>query len=156
MKPIAEGGVKPAAPVNQRFKYVGLDDTKGFSCYCRQSGPAEVIEAEKLGGCNLRKYRFQVPTKLVFFNNLETRSHDEIVALLLQAVMKTSFIRLQKFLTIPEEILKSEAPTGRFQFKENTFYLSIEFFLLLDIQNDNCTTEIKCEGVPNPFCIAGE
>lgn len=155
LKPIPEGGTKPAAPVNKRYKYVGLDDSKGFSCYCRTTGSSDVIDVEKIGGCNTKKHRFQVPTRLVFFNMNELRSHDEIIAILLKAVMKTNFIRLQKFITIPEEILRSEAPTGRFTFKENTFFLAIDFFLLLDIQTDNCTTEIQCEGVPNPFCLPG-
>lgn len=153
LKPIAEGGSKPAAPVNRRYEYVGVNDVKGFSCYCRQVGSAEVLNAERLGGCNTKKYRFQILHRLVFYNDNEKRSHEEIIALLTRAVTKTNFLTLQKIVTIPEEILRSEVPTGRFTFKENTFYVAFDFFVLLDIQADNCEAEIKCEGIPNPFCI---
>jgi len=154
MKPTPEGGNKPVAPVNKRYIYVGLNDTKGFSCYCRQSGSGDVVSTESLGSCGgQKKYRFQVPTKLVFFNDNEERSHDDIIGKLVQAVIKTNFIRFQKITNNPDEILRSEAPTGKFQFKENTFYVALDFFLLLDIQVDNCTTEIQCEGIQNPYCI---
>lgn len=153
LKPIPEGGSKPAAPVKGRFIPVGVNDTKGFSCYCRQSGSADVLNSERLGGCNTKKYRFQIPHRLVFYNDNEKRSHEEIIAALVKAVIKTNFLTLQKVVTIPEEILKTEAPTGRFTFTETTFYIAIDFFVLLDIQTDNCEAEIQCEGTPNPFCI---
>lgn len=152
LKPMPGGGNRPVAPVGKRYLPVGIQDTKGFTCYCRQSGSADVQSSEKLGGCNTKKYRFQVPHKLVFFSNSETRSHEEIIAKLVGAAMKTPFISLQKIITTPEELLRSEAPTGRFEFKENTLYFSIEFFVLLDLQTNNCEDEIKCEGVPNPYC----
>lgn len=154
MKPVEGGGSKPAAPVNKRWKYVGPEDTAGFSCYCRQVGSADVQAVEKLGGCNTSKYRFQVLHRLVFFNASEKRSHDEIIAKITGAVMKTNMIRLQKIVNLPEELLRSEAPTGRFNFKENTLYFSIEFFVLLDLQTNTCEQEINCEGVQNPYCLA--
>lgn len=154
MKPIEGGGIKPAAPIKNRWAYVGPEDTKGFFCYCRQSGSADVQSSEKLGGCNTRKYRFQIPHRLVFFNASEKRNHEAIIAKITSAVMKTPFVTLQKIVTIPEEILRSEAPTGRFNFKENTLYFSIEFFVLLDLQTNTCEQEMKCEGVDNPFCLA--
>lgn len=153
MKPLPEGGVKPAAPVHDRFEYVGLDDSKGFNCYCRQNGSADVLKIEHLGGCNQKKYRFSVPHKLVLFNNDETRDHEAITANLIKAVMKTNYVSLQKVISIPDDILRSEAPTGRFKFQENTFYIAIDFFVLLDLVADNCEEEIKCTGVPNPYCI---
>lgn len=153
MKSLEGGGNKPAAPVNGRYVYVGVDDRKGFSCYCRQSGAADVQDIEKIGGCNTKKYKFQIPHRLVFYHANETRSHDEIIAKLTGAVMKTPMIRIQKIINLPEEILRSEAPTGRFTFNENTFYVSIEFFVLLELQTNNCDEEIQCEKVPNPFCI---
>lgn len=155
MKPIPSGGNRPVAPVNKRFVGVGIEDNKGFSCYCRQTGSAEVKSSEKLGGCNVMKYRFQIPHRLVFFNDNETRSHEDIIAKITGAVMNTPLVSLQKIISIPEELLRSETPTGRFQFKENTLYFSIEFFVLLDLQRNNCEEEIKCEGVPNPYCKNG-
>ena len=152
MKPIETGGMKPAAPIQGRWQYVGIDDTKGFSCYCRQNGSADVDSVERIGSCNKNIYTLKVPQRLVFFHAIETRSHDEIIAQVLKAVISTPDVKLQKLVTIPEEILRSEAPTGRFKFKDNTLYFAIEFFVLLDIQADNCPVEIKCEGIPNPFC----
>lgn len=153
MKSLPEGGVKPAAPVADRFIYVGLDDSAGFNCYCRQTGSADVLSVEKLGACNNKKYRLNVPHKIVFYSSNEKRGHDDITARLLKAVIKTNFINLQKVTVIPDDILRSEAPTGRFKFQENTFYIAIDFFVLLDIITDNCEDEIKCNGVPNPYCI---
>jgi len=154
LKPTPEGGNKPVAPVNKRYIYVGLNDTKGFSCYCRQSGSGDVISNDRVGSCGPKIYRFQVPTKLVFFHDYEERIHDDIIGKLVQAVIKTDKVRFQKITMNPDEILRSEAPTGKFQFKESTFYVSLDFFILLDIQVDNCTTEIQCEGIQNPYCIA--
>lgn len=153
MKPLKEGS-KPHAPVDGRWIYVGVDDTKGLTCYCRQNGSADVQNVEKLGACNNNKYRFQVPHRIVIYNASEKRDHEQIIALVSGAIMKTPLIRLQRIVNIPEEILRSEAPTGRFEFKDNTLYFAIEFFVLLDLQTDNCEHEIKCEGVPNPYCIA--
>jgi hypothetical protein len=152
MKPLPDGGNKPAAPVNGRWEYVGVNDKEGFTCYCRQNGSADVREAERLGGCNNKKYRFQVPHKLVFYHDNETRSHEEIIALILGAVMKTNKVIIQKFTNTPEDLLRSEAPTGRFTFTENTFYLGIDFFVLLDVQTTTCQEEIRCEDLPNPIC----
>lgn len=153
LKQIENGsGVKPAAPVNGRYEYVGLDDTNGFSCYCRQNGPAEVIEAEKIGSCGMKKYRFKVPQRLVFFNENENRNHEDIQAKCLKAVMKTNMVTLQKLVTTPEEILRSESPTGRFKLKANSLYFAIEFFVLLDLLADNCESEIRCDGIDNPYC----
>lgn len=153
MKPTPQGGNKPAAPVNDRFIYVGLDDTKGFSCYCRQTGSADVVDVENIGGCGVKKYRLQIPHRLVFFNSNEKRDHEQIIAKCLKGVLKSQFIRLQRVVNIPEEVLRFESPTGRFQFKDTTLYFAIDFFVLLDTQADNCETEFICEGVPNPYCI---
>lgn len=153
MKPVDGGGNKPAAPIKKRYEYVGPNDKTGFSCYCRQSGSADVTDIEKVGGCNVKRHRFEIPHRIVFFSDGEKRDHETIIAAILKAVMKTNKVRIQKLVTIPEEILRSEAPTGRFQFKETTLYFAIEFFVLLDVQADTCEAEIKCEGVPNPFCI---
>lgn len=146
-------GSKPAAPVGGSYKYIGPDDSKGFTCYCRQTGSADVNTVEKIGGCNSKKLRLQVPYRLVLFNAAEKRDHETIIAAVTKAVIKTSLVKLQKIIVIPEEILRSEVPAGRFNFKENTLYFAIEFFVLLDLQADTCEEEIKCEGVQNPFCI---
>lgn len=152
MKPMEGGGNAPHAPVNGRWKYVGIDDRKGLSSYCRQSGTAESQGSEKLGGCNTKKYRFGIPHRLVFYAATEKRDHDTIIGKIAGAVMKTPFVTIQRIINLPDELLRSEAPTGRFQFKEHTLYFSIEFLVLLDLQTDNCTTEISCEGVTNPYC----
>lgn len=153
MKPLTSGGFVPAAPVNGKFIPVGIDDAKGFTCYVRQIGAAENVKEERIGGCGANKlYRFNVPHRVVFFNNKETRSHDEITSILLKAIMKTEFVKIQRVHINHEEILRAEAPTGRYGFAEATFYMAIDFFILLDTQTDNCDTEIQCEKVANPYC----
>lgn len=155
LKRLDDSGTKPVAPVNGRFRFVGMDDKEGFTCYCRQTGSADVTESEKLGGCNSKKYRFQVPTRLVFFNQSEVRSHDDIISKLVGAVIKTNKIRVQKIINLPEDILRAESPTAKATLTEDSFYVAIDFFLLLDLQTDTCQEEIKCDGVPNPFCLPG-
>ncbi len=148
-----EGIGKPVAPVNGKFIYVGIDDREGFTCYCRQTGPADVESVEKIGGCSKKKYRLQVPHRLVFYNQEETRDHDTITARLTAATMDVYLVKLQRVLTIPDDILRTESPTGRFTFRDNSFYIAIDFFVLLDVMADTCETEITCEGIDNPFCI---
>lgn len=153
LKPLDQGGFKPMAPVAKRWVPVGIDDTKGFTCYCRQTGSADVSQVENLGSCNLKKYRFQIAHKLVFYHEAEERNHDQIIAMLSSAVMKTNLLNVQKITTIPEDILRSEAPTSKFKLKDNTFYVSIDFFILLDLQANTCEQEIQCEAITNPVCI---
>lgn len=153
LKPIDGGGNKPAAPVQGRWVYVGLNDTQGFSCYVRQTGSADVISTNRVGGCNKKIYRFQVPTRIVFYNDSEKRSHETLIGRLAGAIMKTGYLNVQKIITNPDEILRSEAPTGKFSFKEDTFFVAIDCFVLLDIQSDTCPTEITCEGIENPVCL---
>jgi hypothetical protein len=147
-----DGISKPVAPINGIFEGVGIDDRKGFTAYCRQTGPADVDKTEKIGGCNSKIYTFSVPHKIVFFNQEEKRDHDTIMAKLTAAVMGTKSVRIQRLLTLPDDIIRTEAPNGRFNFREDTFYSAIDFLLLLKIGEDTCATEISCEGTPNPFC----
>jgi len=147
-----QGVTKPVAPINGIFEGVGPDDTKGFTAYCRQTGPADVDKFERIGGCNSKLYTFSVPHKIVFFCDEEKRDHDSLFAKLTAAVMNTKKVRIQRLMSIPEDILRTEAPNGRFDFREYTFYAAIDFLLLLDIAEDKCGEEITCEGTPNPFC----
>lgn len=152
MKPLLKGASKPAAPVDGRFKSVGVEDTEGFSCYCRQTGPLQVQKIEKVGSCNQNIHRSTVPHRLVFFNDIEKRDHDSLTAILMKAVMKTPKIHMVSVNTDPEAILKLEAPAGKFTFKIDTYYVCINFDVFLDVKADNCEQEIVCEGVANPYC----
>lgn len=151
-KPAANGkGTKPAAPVQGRMIYVGPDDTKGFSCYCRQIGPLSVDKSELIGGCNGKLYTTSIPHSLVFFNDNEKRSHDDILARLLNAVIKTEFIKLSTVHSQPDVILKREVPTGKFNFTTSTFYIAIDFNVTLKLKADSCEVEIACDNVNNPY-----
>lgn len=144
---------KPAAPVKGRFQYVGVDDTKGFTAYCRAVGPVETEKSESMGSCSsIQRYRTQTLHRLVFFNQDEDRAPDDLSGRLLQAVMMTPKIKFKRLITNPGDILASEAPTGQFKFLPSTFYIAIEFLVVLDITTDTCQTEIKCKEVANPFC----
>lgn len=152
MKPATDGGIKPAASVDGRIVYVGIDDTKGFYCYCRQTGAAEIQKEVRLGGCNGKMTRFSVPHRIVFYHATEKRDHETILGKLVKAVMKTSRVKITRVHSVPEQLLQQEQPTGRFTFKGKTFYQAIDFSVLLDLQTDTCEQEITCEGIPNPFC----
>jgi hypothetical protein len=147
-----DGHIKPVAPVAGSYQYVGVEDTEGFTAYCRQAGDVEILREEPIGAA-LRYYHLQIPHRMVFFNQHETRTHEDITALLLKAVMSVpKDIRLRKAITMPVQLLQQESPTGKFTFEPGTYYAGIEFFVLLKIQADTCPQEIKCAGIPNPFC----
>lgn len=152
LSPLAEGGWKPEAPVNGRFVYVGVDDTKGFTAYCRQNGSAEVTKIEKLGSCNKNLYTFQIPHKMVFYSRSDNRSHDDILSQLIKAMIGASDIKVQKVTNNPEDTMKTEVPTANIHFKEGSFYCSIDFFVLLKLQADTCEQEISCKAIKNPYC----
>lgn len=147
-----DGSFKVVAPVNNRFEYVGLEDTKGFSCYCRQTGPLEVENNEKIGSEWNKRYKVRIPHKLVFFNDKEDRDHEQISGQLVKALIGTDFVSLVRVHSNTEQILAQEAPGGKFSFNEQTFYFAIDFFVVLNLQEDNCEVEFNCNGVENPFC----
>jgi hypothetical protein len=151
LRPI-EGNIKPAAPVDNGFIYVGIDDLKGFSTYCRPFGSLEVLKAENIGSANSRLYTTQIPHRLVFYHASEDRNHDELLGKLIKAVISNQWVKLQKVHTNTDVILQSEAPTGKFTFRPNTFYAAIDFYIILRLQSDNCETEFTCKGVKNPYC----
>lgn len=148
-----EGDRKPVAPVESRYVYVGIDDTKGFYAYCRQIGAVDSVNEESVGSCNTKIYTLQASHRMVFYNGEEKRSHETITAQLLKAFMKSGIgIKLQKVYTIPEQILQLETPTGIFSFKEHSFYIAVDFLVILKLQADTCEIEITCEGIKNPIC----
>lgn len=152
MQNLYNGGIMPVAPVNGRYVSVGVDDRKGFTAYCRVLGSLDVDNVEKIGGCDSKIYRTRLLHRLVFFNNSEKRDHDTLTGILLKAVMSSPKIVFQKAILIRDRLLSEEAPSGKFNFTENTFYLGIDFFVLLALQAENCEQEISCQQAENPFC----
>lgn len=150
VRPTPEGR-KPAAPVGGKYIYVGVDDTSGFSCYCRPIEPINVNKSERKGSCSSKIFHTRTLHRLVFFHDHEDRLHDDLLGVLIKAVIKSG-VDLSRVHTNHEEILKAEAPTGRFTFEPSTFYAAIDFYLLLELTADNCPAEIRCEGLPNPYC----
>jgi hypothetical protein len=146
-----QDGRKPGAPVGKAFVYVGVDDTEGFSCYCRQVEPMSVNKTERKGSCSTKIFHTRTLHRIVFFHDHEKKLHDDLLSVLIKAVI-ASGVELSKVHTNHEEILKAEAPTGRFTFQPSTFYAAIDFYLILELTADNCPTEIRCEGLPNPYC----
>lgn len=155
LRPLINGkGKAPAAKLDsQEWKYVGIDDTKGFSCYCRKIGAAEITKREMIGGCSSQILHTIAPHSLVFFNDVEKRSHDDITAKIIKAIMLTPNVRLQRIHDDFETIRGRECPTGKFNFTTYAYYTAFDFNLFLKLQVNNCEEEITCEGVKNPFCI---
>lgn len=146
------GGYSPAAQVNGRYVYVGPDDTKGFSAYVRQIGTAEVQGVkEPLGGGQFR-YKMKFPFRAVFFNDKENRNFEDLTAALTKAIIKTPLVDLARINPLREDVLRSEVPSGVFKFKTSTYYVSIDFFLILFLQTDNCEQVLTCADLVNPFC----
>lgn len=145
---------KPAAPVSDRFQYVGVDDSKRFTTYCRAIGAMEVVKEEKFASCGGKNIRVQILHRLVFFNQKESRDFDDISGKLINAVLKTgNKIKFQRLVTNYQDILLQEAPTGQFKFTPSTYYTAIEFFVILDLTTNNCQQEIRCSGIENPYCF---
>lgn len=151
LQEITDGSKRPVAPVVGRFEYVGVNDLKGFSAYCRQTGPAEVGKTERIGGCNSYLTEFNVPHRLVFFNNQEERLHEDLTAKFVKACMMTRKVKIQKVHTIAADVLKLEVPTGNFTFSNLTYYTCIDFLLLLILQAEECEKEINCKDISNPY-----
>lgn len=147
-----DGERRPVASIDGKYRYVGIQDNNGFSCYCRQIGPAEVQKTFNVAACGKNITRFQVPHRIIFFNANEERNHEDILAKLIGVTMGSYRITISRINNIREDLLRQEVPTGRFNFTENTFYQGIDFFVLLDLQTDNCEQEIRCDGLRNPFC----
>jgi hypothetical protein len=152
MQPRLEGGGStPAANIGNRFVYVGPDDTKGFNGYVRQTGSAEVQAKDAIGAGQFR-YRMKFPFRAVFFNEKETRNFEDLTAALTKAIIKTQHVELIRINPIREEVLKTEVPTGTFKIKTTTYYCSIDFFVLLSLQADNCEQVLSCSDLANPYC----
>lgn len=146
-----DGIRKPIAPVKGGYEYVGVQDEAGFTAYCRATGPLEIESTINVGSCQANIIRATIPHKLVFFNDHEERNHDDITGKLIQAVLGVGGVRFQRAITIPEQILSTEAG-GRFTFTPATYYTAIDFSILLRLQADECAQEFGCGGFPNPFC----
>lgn len=148
-----EGHRKPYAPIDEVYEYVGPDDTKGFHCYCRAMGPLESTNEERIGSCSTVQHRTQTLHRMVFFNIDEERFHDDLTAKLLKAFFNSGKnIRFQRAHVNIEDIITQESPTGRFFFTPSTYYIAIDFYVLLKLQSDNCIEEITCTGIKNPYC----
>lgn len=146
------GGYSPAAQVNGRYVYVGPDDTKGFAAYVRQTGTMEVQGVkEALGGGQFR-YKMKVPMRAVFFNDKEGRNFEDLTAALTKAIIKTPLVDLARINPLREDVLRNEVPSGAFKFKTSTYYVSIDFFIILFLQSDNCEQVLTCSDLANPFC----
>jgi hypothetical protein len=145
-----DGRKKPQAPLGGRYTYVGVVDTKGFGCYCRVSGALEVVKEDREGSCSQKLLTTQIPHRLVFYNDHETREQDSLLGQLIKAVIGTKDIKLQRALTIADTILKEESE-GKYNFKPSAFYAAIDFLVVLKIQTDNCQADFGCEGLDNPY-----
>jgi hypothetical protein len=145
------GGSSPAASVSGRFVYVGPDDTKGFTGYIRQTGAAEVRDKVAIGSQKWM-YNMKFPFRAVFFNQNEKRSFEDLTATLTKAIIKTPRVELIRINPIREDLLKQEVPSGTFKFKTSTYYASIDFFVFLSLQADNCEQVLSCSDLANPYC----
>lgn len=154
MNPTKEGGKKPSAFIDSRVTYLGPDDTKGFSCYCRETGPTEIRSEERLSSCNLKLFKLQTPFRMVFQNQIEERNHEEIISALIGAFSKTSKVKFVRLNSIALDLLAQETPTGSFTITENTFYQAIDFLLLLEIQGTTCETDTSCNNLENPYGVS--
>lgn len=149
------GQVKPSAPVETKFVYVGIDDSHGFRAYQRAVTPLEWIREDRVGGCSPSRVQVRVLNRLVFFSPNETRGHDDLANALALAVIGTPGVRFQRLMTNAEDFIRQEHPTGSFHLSTADFYIAIEFYTTFWINPQSCgQPEIGC-GKKNPFCLAG-
>lgn len=149
IRPDNTGNRKPSAPVGNKFVYVGIDDSKGFLCYCRAIGPLETVKVERISSL-VTEYTVQQLNRLVFYNEFGC-DHDTIAGQLVKIVMSSNETKFVRLYTDADDIIRQEQPTGTFNLPTSALYIAIEFHLTMKLIKDECEVEIS-SGLKNPFC----
>lgn len=140
----------PAYRVGDEWYYTGVDDTKIMGCYLRQTGDLQNGRTEQASSCQ-KMYITRVPYRLVFFNDHETRNHDDLQAKIMNIVFQKD-IELVRFVTDKTRLAIDETALKGFNFGGNTFYAALDFILIVRLTRNNCEVEINCGEIPNPIC----
>ncbi len=140
----------PAYRVGDEWHYTGVDDTKIMGCYLRQTGDLQNARTEHVTSCE-KFYITRVPYRLVFFNDHETRNHDDLQVKIMNIVFEKD-IEFVRFINDKTRLANEETALKGFNFGGNTFYAALDFFVLIRLTRNNCGTEISCGEIENPIC----
>lgn len=139
----------PAYKVGDEYYYIGVDDSKKMVCYIRQTGPIRTGKAEWNGSCS-KTYESVVPYRVVFFNDWEERSFEDLQARILQSVLFRR-IDLVSFINDADQLLSLETIVKNFSLGGKSFYCAIDITVKFDLKIDNCDVSISCDNLPNPL-----
>ena len=136
----------PAYQIGAEFTYAGIDDTRGLFAYIRTNGDSFAVPF-KLGACG-RSYTMTVPLRVVFFNDNESRDHDELVRQL-GTFTFLSGLTLVKITTDKFRLVREESPLFRSKFDGRTFYVAFDVSITFILLPSDCENKI-CKVYPNP------
>lgn len=146
-----QGETYPVYPSGQdAFTYVGIDDTKMMTVYCRQIDDLRAGKVEAVGGCGQYIYRAVIPHRMVFFNDYEKRKQDDLIARFIDFVF-TPQIKLLKVIVDKDKLANLESTAKGFNFGNETFYAAIDFEVTVELKRNKCGDEIGCEQINNPY-----
>lgn len=137
-------------PVYQRgadFIYSGLDDTIGLFAYIRTNGDMSGVPM-KIQSCG-RDYSMTSPLRVVFFNDNETRNHEELIRQLASFTFMQN-VTLQRIITDKFRLVREESPLFRESFDGKTFYIAFDIAVTFILLPSDCEKK-TCIAHPNPL-----
>lgn len=147
---VNEGTTYPVYPSGiDEFTYVGIDDTKHMTVYCRQIDDLRVVKPELIAS-SLYNYRVAIPHRMVFFNDFEKRNQDDLLSRFIQFAFLPN-IKLLRVIVDKERLANMESTAKGFNFGDETFYAAIDFEIALTLSQQNCEIELTCDSLTNPY-----
>ena len=136
----------PVYQLGSDFVYSGIDDAKGLFAYIRHNGDMAGVPF-KIDSCG-RNYTMTAPMRVVFFNDNETRDHEELVRQL-GSFTFLSGLTLTRIVTDKFRLVKEESAIFREKFDGTTFYVAFDINATFILLPGDCETN-ACPVHPNP------
>jgi hypothetical protein len=137
----------PVYQAGREFTYAGIDDAVGLFAYIRTNG--DIIGAPfKLNSCD-HAYTLTIPLRVVFFNDNESRNHEELTRQLgTFAFLKG--VNLVRIITDRIRLVKEESPIFRANFDAQTFYVAFDINATIQMMANTCASK-ACATYLNPI-----
>lgn len=137
----------PAYQRGAEFTYAGIDDTRGLFAYIRTAGDMVAVPL-KIQSC-ARTYEVTAPLRVVFFNDNESRDHEELVRQLAAFTFLTG-VNLVRVITDKFRLIREESSLFREKFDGKTFYIAFDVSLTFILLPSDCETT-ECLVNTNPI-----
>lgn len=142
----ANRSMYPAYQHGNEFTYAGIDDAIGLFAYIRINGDAQAVPL-KVTSCQ-GAYTVTAPMRVVFFNDNESRNHEELTRQL-SAFTFIKNVSLTRIVTDRERLVREESQLFREKFDGKTFYIAIDVNVTFILLPSHCAPE-ACIVYPNP------